>query len=1158
MKKYSLIGTLGTVKFKFDLKMKLTVLFLLITLFRINANTYSQNTKVSLNLTNVSIEEILSEIEKKTEFNFFYRNAGIDLRKRININVNKLRIKKILELILSDSKIRYEVFNKQIILLPKTIKFNREKLRKKPIPLEIQEKYITGKITDEKGEPLPGATILFKGTKFGTDSDIDGKYKLSLVKGATTLIVTYIGYKTVEIPINNRTVIDIQLEVDVAALDEIVLIGYGSVKKEDVTGSVGVVKMKNIGIQAPTINLDNALQGQVSGVFVSSATGQPGAAARVRIRGTTSLLGSNQPLYVIDGIPVVPNSNIPLGGTEGQVLGNQLSQEGLSTPLGNINSSDIESISILKDASAAAIYGSRAANGVIIINTKQGIYSGVPQFDFSISTSFQNAQTLDVLNAAQFRQVWTTAVQNGTSADSFATSVLDGTYFGTANTDWEDIVSPGSPSTTNVNLSVFGGSKVTRYNTSLGINRQDGIYDGVGFDRYSYNLSLDTEVNNIWKIGSKINISFTDQTALDGGLTQLTYAYRPDIPVYDTDGNFSFSPRYSFENPVARSKATNKNKTLLVLGSVFTELKLTEGLKFKTLLALNFNNGNQQSFYPKFTFRGGWSRTQGNGDGFAQESRSRFTNTLFQNTLTFDKRINDVHNINAVLGVSFEKSKNSNTKAWGEGFFNDVLTNISSATVFTSGSSYETGSGLSSYFGRINYDYDNRFLFTLSARLDGSSKFAKDNKYAFFPAAAFAWRISQESFLKDNTTVNDLKLRLSLGKTGQQDFSDYAWRTLFEAYNYAGDPSIILSQLGNNQLKWETTDQFDLAVDFTLFKNRVSGTLGYYIKDTKDALFTAITPGSTGFGNIIANVGNTRNSGIEFELSGDVYKSEDFVWNLGFNISRNTNRLTKISDDFKGEDGFLTGFPGGGRLREGSPIGLIYGYRADGIFQNQADIDALNTDSPTGTYQNANTAPGDLRFRDISGPDGVPDGRITNLDQEVIGNAQADFFGGITSSFTYKALTLSMLFTYSIGNDLQAFNLARDTNFSSTFLGENKTTYVLDAWTPNNTSTNIPRAVYRDPNDNDRLSSHYVYDASYMRLKTLNINYNFQKSTLDKLKFINSASIFFSAQNLFTITNYPGADPEAANLYNNDISSGRDNNRFPISKVFTAGVRVGF
>ena len=1141
---------------KLDLKMKLSFLFFVTVFFQIFANeSYAQKTRVSLDFNNATLLEVFQEIEAITDFNFFFKNEDINLNSRINIRVHNKKIEPILTDIFQGTGTTFKIINKRIILIHEgsTLLENSNK-----IPLETveQQAQIKGSVVDESGLPLLGATIIVKSTNKGVTADENGIYAIA-AKENDVLIFSYIGFESFETNVRGRSVINITLKEAFEKMDEVVLVGYGKVKKENLTGSVSTINVKDISNQAPTINLDNALQGQATGVYVSNSNGQPGAAARIRIRGTTSLLGSNQPLFVIDGIPVVPNSNIPIGGSEGQNLGNELAKEGISTPIGNINTADIESISILKDASAAAIYGSRAANGVIIINTKQGVYSGKTKFDASASFTSENARTLNVLNAAQFKELWTTAVTNSTRSDAFTQSVLDGTYFGDADTNWEKEIGPGTPLSKTFNLNVFGGGKDTRYSASLGVHNQDGVYDNTGFDRYTFNINLDTQINAHWSFGSRVNLSSSNQESVDGGITQLMYDFRPDLPVFDSEGNYSFSPQFNSENPVARSKATNSNKTLLVLGSIYTQLELAKGLNLKTLYSINYNNGNQNSYYPFFTFTGGWGRLTGNGDGYAQESRSNFTNSLWQNTLTYDK-IFSKHSLNSVIGASFEKTTSSYVKAWGEGFFNEVLTNISSATIFTDADTYETNSGLASYFGRVNYDYDSRYLLTLSARVDGSSKFAKDNQYAFFPAGALAWRISNESFLRNVDVLDELKLRASVGRTGQQDFGDYAWRTLFETEDYGPDPSIIQTQLGNDRLKWETTNQFDLGVDFSLFNSRLSGSLGYYTKETKDALFTAITPGNTGANRIIANIGNTKNVGYEFELKADLIKKQSFNWNLAFTISKNDNTLTKISDDFRDDDGFLTGFPGGGRLKEGSPIGLIYGYVADGIFQEQEEIDALNATSETGVYQNSLTAPGDLKFLDINGPDGVPDGRITNLDQQVIGDTQPDFYGGINNTFSYKGFSLSTFFTFSVGNDLDAFGLARGTNFASTFIGENKINTVLNAWTPENRDTSIPRLVYFDPNDNDRVSTHYVYDASYLRLKTINLNYTFSKQLIDQLKVIDRLSVYLTVQNLVTITNYPGADPEASNLYNNDISAGRDNNRFPISKAFTTGVKIGF
>ncbi len=1163
MKKLDHTEWLNKIIPKFYLKMKFTILFLTVILFQAQANSgYSQNKKISLNLKEVNYLRVFEEIESKTDFNFFYKTEDIDKNKKISIRVKNRKVETILEDMFQNTGISFVLLNKQIVLQKQHFNSETDKNDVKKttkdvdIPAQIEKIIIKGKITDENGDPLPGASVAVKGKNIGVSTDIEGAFSLTVLDGSTTLVISFVGYKTLEVEIGGRQFLDIQLETDIASLSEVVVIGYGTVKKEDLTGSVGVVKMENIINQAPTVNLDYALQGQIAGVYVSAGSGQPGAAARVRIRGTTSLLGSNQPLYVINGVPVAPNSNIPGGRAGGGGLVSDLEQQGLNTPLGNINSNDIASISVLKDASATAIYGSRAANGVIIIETKRGTYSSTPTFDANYSYSTQSAQTLDVLNAAQYKEVWTTAVENSSSTNSFAQSVLDGSYFGDVDTNWEDEVSLKNPATQVFNFSVRGGSEKTRYNTSVGINRQDGVYDNSNFDRFSFNLNLDTQLNDRLRFGTDLNLSQTDQTSPDGGLTDLVYTYRPDVPIYDDDGLFLKSNSIS-QNPVALSKAINNNKTLLLLGTLFAELKLAEGLKFKTSFSLNYNAGNQYSYYSRFTNRGGLSFfSDEEGDGYAQESRSRFTNTLWQNQLSYYKSFN-AHTIDATILATFEKTKSSNTRVWGEGFFNDVLTNISSATVYNSGSSFEIGSGLASYLGRVNYNYDSRYSLSLTGRVDGSSKFASDNQYAFFPSIGAAWSISNESFLQNNSFIDELKLRVSAGVSGQQDFGPYVWRTLFNAYFYGGDPAVILSQLGNNSLKWEKTNQFDLGLEFSLFNRRVQGELGYYIKNTEDALFTVIIPGSTGATSVIANVANTSNEGVELELSGDVIRKDNFNWSLSFNITKNTNKLTEISDDFKDDDGFVVGFGAAGRLREGDPIGLLYGYVSEGIFQTQDEIDALNTGSETGVYQDDETAPGDLKFRDITGPDGIPDGRITNLDQQIIGDTQPDFFGGINSTWSYKGFTLSTQFTYSIGNDLQNQALAFNTSFR-TNRQENKSVLVLNAWTPQNTNTDIPRSVYRDPNSNRRISSQYLYDASYLRLRAVNLSYSFSNELVKRTGFLNSASLYVSAQNLLTITNYPGADPETASLFNNDLASGRDLNRFPIAKVYTVGVRIGF
>ena len=1108
--------------------------------------------------TSIPVKEALDEVSSVFGTRFVYERSVV-AGKTTTVDVSSLKgkpVEDVLKSILYPNQLlflyvdvnHYTIVRNDEKNIPLSSNVIDNVLSNNPAASDNNNQHIvSGIVLSSAGNaPLVGVNIQATKAGTGTTTGTDGRYTISVAE-RDVLVFTYVGFVPQQVAVGNQATINITLEPQQNQLNQVVVIAYGTQAKKDLTGSVSTISGKEIADLPPTINIEQALQGKAAGVMVLQESGQPGAATRVRIRGSSSLLGSNQPLYVIDGIPVVPEGNIP---DDGSAFNNSLLQQGLSSPLGNINPEDVESISVLKDASATAIYGSRAANGVVIITTKKG--RGRPTYNLSSSFSYQKAQTEEVLNAQQFREIWTEAAQNSTSTAAIVQDILNGSYFGNANTNWADEITPSNPYTKNLNFSISGASDKLRYYTALSTQNQQGSFENSFFNRYSFLVNLNMEVSKNINLGTSINISSSKQGSPDGGLLSRIYSFRPDLPVYDANGNYSFSDYHNFENPVALSTATNNNQTGLLLGSVYGELKFAKDFRFKSSLAINYNQGKFRSFYPSHTFTGGFTRN-GPGPGFAQESSSQFLSHLWENTLNYNRTFNTVHDVTGIVGASWQGDNNEFIQASGEGFPQDVvLTNLSSATQDFAIASNRVESGLISYFGRINYQYDNRYLLTLSARTDGSSKFAEENKWAFFPTVAVGWRISNEKFLENVEFISDLKLRASTGVTGQQNFGAYQWRTLFQASNYGGLPAVIQNQLGNSRLKWELTRQTDIGLDFSFFNSRLNGAFDVYEKNTSDLLYFFKTPGNTGFTTVIGNLGNTQNRGVELSLDGDIIRNKNFNWNIGFNVSRNTNKIVKLNDDFLNKtDGFIDPPNTGSRLKVGESIGLIYGYVAEGIIQTQAEIDALNAGSSTGFYQVAATSPGDIRFKDIDG-----DGRVTSSDQTIIGNALPEFSGGFTNTMEYKGFRLSGLFTYTVGNDLRWGTQSSAINFNSA-AQENKMLIVMNRWTPQN-PTDQPRVVYGDPNGNAKISSFYVHDASYLRLKNIHLSYTLPVSLLGRTGFMKSAMIYVSGTNLFTVTKYPGANPETSNLYNDDVSTGLDNSRFPISKVYSAGVRIGF
>ncbi len=1128
---------------KLLLIMKLTLSIIFLFIFQSQAaSLYAQ--KITLNEQNSNLEKVLKKIQKQSGYTFFYGDAPIKEAKNVTISVKNAPLKDVLNMLLDNQNLSFDFVDKNIILSKNTSLIEK-------IKIFVFNDKIRGTVTDEQGSPLIGATIQLKGINRFTNTNLKGEFNLEIVDDASVLVVSYIGFATQEITVGKTRVFALQLKEAANKLDETVVVAYGTQKARTLTSSISTITGEQLKDLPSTINLEQSLQGRAAGVYVIQETGQPGGATRVRIRGSSSLLGSNQPLYVVDGVPVIAEANLPVDGAQGG-FNTSLLQQGLSSPLNNLNPADIDNISVLKDASATALYGSRAANGVVLITTKQGSTKNKPTYNFNSSFSLQEAQVQQVLNTTQFKELWTEAANNSTSTAAVAVAIRNGTYFQNSDTNWANEVSPSAPLTQNYSLSASGGHEKTQYFTSLGVNSQDGTFDNSNFRRYNLLLKLNLQAAKNLKIGTSLNLSSSTQTSPDANLLSRVYEFRPDLPVYNPDGTFTFSDTFSAENPVALSLANNTNVTNLLIGSVFGELNFAKNFKLRSVLSGNYNGGNLVSLYPSQTVRGGWGRNTGDGTGFVADGNTTSFSHLLENTLSYNTSIKK-HQIDGLLGISWQGDNSDFVNNYGTGLANDdVLNGIGNATTNLLITSGKVQSGLVSYFGRGTYIFNSKYVLSASARVDGSSKFASENKYAFFPTVSAAWRLSDENFLSNITFLDELKLRGSIGLTGQQNFSPYQWRSLFGSAEYGGQAAVIQNQIGNSRLKWELTEQIDVGLDFSFFKNRLSGTIDYYVKNTSDLLFNVKLPGSSGFASAIGNLGDTQNKGIELAMNGDLISTKNFIWNLGFNIANNKNKLVRLNSDFvSATTGNITPPNGGGVLRIGEPIGLIYGRVANGVIQSQAELDALNAGSPNGIYQNALTRPGDLKFEDLNG-----DGFVSTLDQQIIGNATPNISGGITSDFTYKGFRLSTLFTFVQGNDIRW--LAQTNALTYTQSVTNKMDFAVNRWLPDN-PTNFPRAVLGDPNQNGSLaSSFWVHDGSYLRMKNLILSYALPGKLLNRSKFIKSLDLNISATNLFTITNYPGLNPETSNLFNNDISAGVDNSRFPIAKVYTLGIRSSF
>jgi len=1013
---------------------------------------------------------------------------------------------------------------------------------------------VSGRVTQASGEPLPGVTVVVKGTTTGASTDANGAFTLSAPTGSV-LVFSYVGYTRKEVPVTGATTaFNVTLAEDAQALKEVVVVGYGTQSRQQLTTSVASVGAAAIERQ-PVAGFDQALQGQAPGVQVTAPSGAPGAGINVRVRGNASLSLNGSPLYVIDGVPVLPDYQQEL------TTGNQR-----LNPLNTLNPNDIESIDVLKDGAGAAIYGVRAANGVVVITTKKGKV-GQAQVGLSMYYGRQYLRKkLDVLNSAQFAQEYNEILTNAGQAPGFP----DLNNLPSYNTNWQDeVYRPAGIQ--NYQLSISGGTEKTRYYVAGGYFKQQGININSGFDRYNFKVNLNQTVSNRFRLGTNLNMSrsYTNGSVRSelgagssgtviGALIQV-----PTIPVYNANGLYSVNPFASnFDNPVGNLlESSNKAIVYQMIGNVFGELDILKNLTLRSSLGLDFRTQTENTFisrnYPPLALPGVDPSLRGS----ARTATNQQVIWLLENTLTYNPNLGGRHNLTLLAGQSMQSSERFTSGAGTRSFASNAVPYLSAGAIADGiPGSYADQWALLSYFSRAIYNYDERYLATISFRADASSKFSTTNRFGYFPAVALGWRISKEAFFPQTPAISDLKLRASFGANGNQEFYTYQRYSRYSlGYNYQGTSSAIVGGISQsnigNEVKWETTYQYNGGVDLGMFNNRLTFTFDIYSKQTKDLLLSVPIPQSTGGQdlNILQNLGEIQNRGIEIGLVTTNVEAQNngFGWTTNFNISGNRNKIIDLGS-LPNDAGVQTPrviITGNTIQQRGIPLSVFYGYVADGIIQSADQLNALNAGSPTKIYQAARTAPGDIKFKDLNG-----DGVINASDRTIIGNPNPKAFAGVTNNFSYKGLELSVFFQGSFGNDIYNQNRTVIEGQSDPI---NQSIAVLNHWTPTNTDTNIPRPVRSDPNSNNRLSTRFIEDGTYVRLKNLTLAYTVP-ANLTKKAAIKNLRVYVTGQNLLTWTDYSGYDPEVSADPFSSTSLGRDFGVYPQSRTYTVGLNATF
>lgn len=1144
--------------------MRLTAILVTVMALHVCAKGVSQT--VNLSCKNMPLQLVLGVIKQQTGYVFFYKSKDLADVKTISAEIRDMPVKDALEKVLKDKPLTFDIQGNTIVISRKATELTLS------VPA-LPPADITGMVVDLKGMPLPGVSVRVKGSTASAITDKDGRFILKAVDNNAILFFSCVGFEPQVLNLKGNTKVEIALRGKVDELNQYVVVGYGSTKRKDLTGSVASVNVEEIK-NVPFTSIDQALAGKAAGVQVVQADGSPGGVAKIRIRGGTSLMGGNDPLYVIDGVQVtIQNRYIQnqaeavnpverFGSDDPNSSVSNSFARGLNS-LAGLNISDIESIDILKDASATAIYGSKAANGVIIITTKKGKLNQKPVLEGNYYAGVSRAIKEKLLNAEQYVRLLKEAAKNlndarvaaGQAPNAKATSILTNPGFlGTANTDWLGLVLRNGISH-NADISVRGGGSGSRYYTSLAYNKQDGVLKGTDFSRVSGKVSLDNEISKRLRVITNLDYGFTKNNITNGIYAQALFA-PPTLPAYNADGSVhqflsSQIGGYDYEgfqNPMALLSGINQGKTASLIGSLSGEYDILKTLKFRTTASVNYNNYHQLNYVPSTAVIASPNGVGTSNGGTASQAQTEEVNVFYENTLTWDKQFNDNNRLNLLGGTSWQKYRYNTFSASGQGFPDDIyLNNLSSAAVTLPATGTSGQNSLLSFYMRANYALKERYLFTFTGRSDASSKFPANNRVGYFPSAGLAWRISEESFMKKIKWVNELKLRASGGYTGTQNIGDNMFYTLYTPGSYGGTNALVPSQLGNNKIKWESTLQKDLGLDFTLFNSRLHGMLGYYEKNTTGLLLNSTLAPSSSYGSVIANIANINNKGLELDLRMEVINHKKFQWTSAINVSGNRSMVKHVDYEFTNPadaPSLAQYYLGNSIVKTGQPLGLFYGHVYEGIIHNQKQLDDYKSRFTYAQYFAPYLGIGDPMYKlDSTG----------YYASDVIGHAEPRFYGGFTNTFTYKNFSLITLLTFSYGGQLLYLADIQNQYFSSY---TNKGVRILGRWTPENPNADRPRLMLGQ-NGSYYTASNEVYDASYIKLKSITLTYQLPVRIATRMH-IKDASMYASATNLFTISNYPGPDPEVSNNPYSLINGSNDVSTFPTVKQYNVGLRFGF